>query len=298
MHSVEEVISGLTRFWTRAGCTLLPACEFRIGSGTLHPDVFLRLFDAEPWRAVFLQPVRRPLDGRHGAQAHRQAKHLQIHVVHKPAPDDVLGMFRDSLRGLGLRLRHHDLRYDENVWDLEALALRGLGWQARIDGLGIARISILQRAGGRTLEPVSAEISYGVERLVMVLAELPSADRALWQQDGPHYGSLRLAEERELSRYAFEMADEETIRLGLERRVEEAERCVAAGLPRVAYEGVARCLFDVELLAARGGLAYGARSDWKARLRGVVEAIVVALEGAEAEAVEAEDDVEARRGGP
>lgn len=253
--SLQETLLRLTQFWTGQGCLWLPSCDFEVEAGILHPDSFFRLLGPEPWRAVFLQPVRRPLDGRRREHPYRLQKHLQLQVVLKPPPPDVQSLYLQSLEALGCELAVHDLRFAEWNWQSTALDAWGSGWHVLIDGLGITRLTFLQEAAGETLAPPTAELSYGIERLTMLLAGKPSADDLDWVAGGPVYGDLRRSDEAELSRYVFEVADVGSLRRQLEELLGESDRCLEAGLVRPAYELAVRSLQSVEVLEARGDLA-------------------------------------------
>ena len=273
VHStLQGAILGLTRFWTQRGCLLLPGCDFEVSAGTLHPETFFRLLEADPWRATYVQPVRRPLDGRRRDHPFRFLKHLQLQVVLKPAPRDVRSLYIESLEALGCRLAVHDLRFAEWRWESQVIDGWGSGWRVLIDGLGVTRLTFLQQAAGRELDPVTVELSYGLGRLAMVLGDLPAADDVLWGDEGPTYGDLRRGEESQLSRYVFEIADADTVVRELDAAASEAERCLAAGLARPAYERALGALRGIDLLEARGALSAPDRDRWSAKVRKLVGA--------------------------
>jgi glycyl-tRNA synthetase alpha chain len=252
---------------------LLPPCDFEVPFATLQPDAFFRILGPDPWRAAYLQPVRRPLDGRYGRHPYRLGKHLQMQVVLKPPPADVQGLYLESLEALGLELALHDLRFAEWCWQPRSLGARGAGWHAQLDGLGVTRLTFLDRIAGRDLDPVCVEISYGLERLVMTLQGADSAFDLGWSESGADYGRLRRQDEEELSRYAFEIADAGGLRRRLDALDEEAGRCLEAGLSRPAYELAVRTLKLIDLLDARGDLSVRQRAGQLERVRERVVAI-------------------------
>jgi len=267
---LQDAILQLSRFWASEGCLLLPPCDFEVPAGIMHPDAFFRLLGRKSWRAAYLQPIRRPLDGRHGKHPYRLSKHLQFQVLLKPPPEDVPGLYLRSLGELGFKLSVHDVHFAEWQWESRALGARGLGWHVQLDGLRVTRLSYLQEAAGRALEPVSAEISYGLERLVMALAQTRNAFQLRWAADGPEYGRLRQRDEVELSRYGSEVADVDYLRRGLGELEEEARRCLEADLLRPAYELAIKALQAIELLETRGELSPRERDGWLGRVRELV----------------------------
>ncbi len=273
--SLQDTVLRLQRFWAAQGCLLLPPSDFEVPFATLLPDAFFRILAPEPWRAAYLQPVRRPLDGRYGKHPHRLAKHLQLQVVLKPPPPDVQALYLESLEALGLELALHDLRFAEWRWQPRSLDARGDGWHALLDGLGVTRLTFLERLAGRDLDPICVEISYGLERLAMTLQGAASAFDLGWSEAGADYGRLRRRDEEELSSYAFEVADAEGLGVRLEALEAEAGRCLEAGLARPAYALAVRCLKLIDLLDARGALPARERARL---LEGVARRVVAIAE--------------------
>ena len=265
--SLQDAVLRLQGFWSEQGCLLLPPCDFAVPYATLQPDAFFAILGAEPWRAAFLQPVRRPLDGRFGEHPYRLARHLQLHVSLKPPPADVQALLLDSLAALELDVSVHDLRFEAWVWEARSLGAHGSGWHALLDGLGIARLTFLEQLAGRDLDPVSVEISYGLERLTMLLQGVADVYAVDWSADGAEIGRLRRRDESEQSRYLVEVADAGDLRSRLEALDREAERCLEAGLARPAYEHAIRCRDPIDGLDARGELSPREREAMLARVR-------------------------------
>ncbi|MCP3963458.1 MAG: glycine--tRNA ligase subunit alpha [bacterium] len=280
--SLQDAVLRLQSFWSAQGCLLLPPCDFAVPYATLQPDAFFAILGAAPWRAAYLQPVRRPLDGRFGEHPYRLAKHLQLHVALKPPPADVQSLFLDSLRALDLDLSIHDLRFEEWAWEASSLGARGSGWHALLDGLGVTRLTFLERLAGRDLDPVSVEISYGLERLTMLLQGAADVYSVDWSAGGSEIGRLRRNDERELSRYLSEVADADDLRRRLEALGREAERCLEAGLARPAYELAISCLGPIDGLDARGVLSMRERGALLTRVRDLVVAAAELRSGEEA----------------
>ncbi len=264
--ALQDTVRRLTRYWADEGCLLLPSCDFEVPAGILHPDAFFHLLGAAPWRAAYMQPVRRPLDGRRGEHPYRLGLHLQLQVVLKPPPEDLRGLYLRSLEALGLVLADHDVRFADWRWESKTLAASGSGWRVVIDGLGVTRLTFLERAAGREMAPQAVELCYGVERLSMLLAGVSEAFALRWSAGGPLYGDLRRRGEEELARYVFEVADTDALRHRLAGLAAESRRCLEAGLARPAYELAVQGLQALDVLEARGELDPGRRERWLGRL--------------------------------
>ncbi|PYQ67803.1 MAG: glycine--tRNA ligase subunit alpha, partial [Acidobacteria bacterium] len=206
MQTFQELILKLSEFWAREGCVLQQPLDLEVGAGTMHPDTFLRVLGPEPWRVAYVQPSRRPADGRYGDNPFRLGKHHQFQVILKPSPLDVQRLYVRSLEAIGLDLTQHDLRFEEDNWEAPTLGAWGVGWQVMLDGMEITQFTYFQQAGGLELKPISAEITYGLERLTMFLSLSQSIYEIDWVE-GLKYGQVRKQEEYELSRYYFELAD-------------------------------------------------------------------------------------------
>jgi glycyl-tRNA synthetase alpha chain len=270
--AIQEGIAELTRFWADKGCLVLAPTELEIPAGELHPDVFFRLLDGGTWNAAYLQGVRRPLDSRHGRHPYRLTRHLQFQVVLQGFEGNVRELYLDSLRALGFDLSAHDLRFTEWVWEARSIASWGLGWHVELDGLGVTRLTFMQKLGGRELRPTPIGISYGVERLFMSKARVRSTFELPWVKGGADYGDLRRQSEIEHSHYAVEVAGVDVIKRQIEDLHSEARSALAADLPRVAYELAVRSVYAIDLLDARGVLAGGEREERLHRVGALVTA--------------------------
>ncbi len=271
--SLQGACLRLQRFWTDEGCLLLPGHDQPLVAGILHPRVLLSIFGHQPRSFVYLQPVRRPLDGRHGNQPYRLARHLQLVTLLRPAPDDLLRRFLASLRSLGITLEHHDVRFTEGRWSLPGVAGWGLGWNVNLDGVGVARVTVIQSIAGHRPEPLAAEIAYGVERLLTCVTGARSAYDIAWAPGGPRYGELRHAEEQALSRHAFEVSDPARLRARLALDEADAEASLAAGLPSSACTAATRGLYLLDLLAARRELGAAERAQAESRIAAIVSSV-------------------------
>ena len=217
----QELILNLEKFWSDRDCVLAQPYDVEVGAGTMHPETFLRVLGPEPYRVAYVQPSRRPTDGRYGENPNRLYKHTQFQVILKPIPDDVQNIYLESLAALGIHLRQHDIRFEEDNWEAPTLGAWGVGWQVLLDGLEITQFTYFQQCGGLDLDPPSVELTYGLERIAAFLQEVPSVFDLRWSR-GFTYGQVRLAEERQFSSYSFEEADAESARRLFEMLEREA----------------------------------------------------------------------------
>jgi glycyl-tRNA synthetase alpha chain len=266
MQTFQELILKLSEFWAREGCVLQQPLDLEVGAGTMHPDTFLRVLGPEPWRVAYVQPSRRPADGRYGDNPFRLGKHHQFQVILKPSPLDVQRLYIRSLEAIGLDLTRHDLRFEEDNWEAPTLGAWGVGWQVMLDGMEITQFTYFQQAGGLELKPISAEITYGLERLTMFLSLSQSIYEIDWVE-GLAYGQVRKQEEYELSRYYFELADVAFLQSQFNGLEKEAQRCLEAGLVLPAYENALKCSHAFNVLDARGAVSVTERVGLMKRVR-------------------------------
>ncbi|MHB8653584.1 MAG: glycine--tRNA ligase subunit alpha [Terriglobia bacterium] len=219
----QDVIIALSQFWARQGCVLALPYDLEVGAGTMCPETFLRVLGPEPYRVAYPQPSRRPADGRYGENPNRLLKHTQMQVVLKPPPADIQDIYLQSLGELGINLREHDIRFEEDNWEAPTLGAWGVGWQVMLDGLEITQFTYFQQCGGLDLEPISVELTYGLERIAAFLQNVQDVYEVRWN-NSLTYGDLRRAEELELSVYDFEMADAENCRKVFDLHEAEALR--------------------------------------------------------------------------
>ncbi|HEV8354565.1 MAG TPA: glycine--tRNA ligase subunit alpha [bacterium] len=262
----QEVIFALERYWAGRGCIIEQAYDVEVGAGTMHPATFFRALGPEPWRVAYVQPTRRPVDGRYGENPNRLGKYYQFQVLLKPSPDDVQELYLASLRELGIDPRQHDIRFLEDDWEAPTLGASGLGWQVYLDGQEITQFTYFQQVGGIDVRPVSAEITYGPERITMYLQQTPNVYDMEWAP-GITYGEIRRQEEVELSRFSFEQADVATLRNWFATSETEAARLLTVGLTIPAYEYALKCSHILNLLEARGAIGVGERTQLMGRCR-------------------------------
>jgi glycyl-tRNA synthetase alpha chain len=228
---LEKKISGLTfqdlilklmHFWGNQGCILQQPYDTEVGAGTMHPETFLRVLGPIPYRIAYVQPSRRPADGRYGENPNRLYKHFQYQVILKPAPPNIQDMYLRSLEAIGIRLSEHDVRFEEDNWESPTLGAWGIGWQILLDGQEITQFTYFQQSGGLDLDPISVEITYGLERICAFLQNVESVYEIQWTADKT-YGDIRLAEEQQLSEYSFDRSDAAALRAEFEIHEKEAK---------------------------------------------------------------------------
>ena len=219
----QDMIPRLSEFWVGQGCVVALPYDLEVGAGTMCPETFFRVLGPQPWRVAYVQPSRRPADGRYGENPNRLLKHTQMQVILKPPPANIQDVYLESLGALGIDIRHHDIRFEEDNWEAPTLGAWGMGWQVMLDGLEITQFTYFQQSGGVDLEPISVELTYGLERIAAFLQNVEDVYQVCWN-DTVSYGDMRRQEELELSVYDFEAADPETCRKLLDLYEGEASR--------------------------------------------------------------------------
>jgi glycyl-tRNA synthetase alpha chain len=262
----QDVILALERFWSQHGCVIEQPYDLEVGAGTMHPATYLRALGPEPWRVAFVQPSRRPVDGRYGENPNRLFKHYQYQVMLKPSPDDVQDLYLTSLKKLGIDPREHDIRFLEDNWESPTLGASGLGWQVFLDGNEITQFTYFQQVGGFDVKPVSAEITYGLERISMYLQRKANVFEIDWAP-GVTYGEIRHQDEAEQSTYGFDAADVPTLRSFFDASEAEAKRLLERDLVLPAYDYVLKCSHVFNLLDARGATGVAERTSLMGRCR-------------------------------
>ena len=240
----QELVLRLQTFWAEHGCVLQQPYDVEVGAGTMAPETFLRVLGPKPYRVGYVQPSRRPADGRYGENPNRLFKHMQYQVILKPPPENVQELYLDSLTALGIDLRKHDIKFEEDNWESPTLGAWGIGWQVMLDGLEITQFTYFQQCGGLDLDPISAELTYGLERIAAFLQDVDSIYDITWVV-GPDgrpvkYGEIRLQDELQFSVYNFERADVEKAWKHLESvRIASARRC-STNMPLATAKAAAR----------------------------------------------------------
>ena len=267
--ALQDLIMNLNAYWANQGCYLAQTYDVEVGAGTMTPDTFLRVLDKRPWRVGYVQPSRRPTDGRYGKNPHRVQKHFQYQVLIKPSPDDIQQIYMNSLEILGIRIHEHDFRFDEDNWESPTIGAWGVGWQVLLDGLEITQFTYFQQAGGIDLFPVPVEITYGLERLEMFLEEKDDIYDLMWSKN-VSYADLRLREEEEFSEYNFNQAEIDTLRKNFSSFLKEAQKLVDSDLLLPAYDLCLKCSHFFNLLDARGAISVTERVKMISQIRSIV----------------------------
>jgi glycyl-tRNA synthetase alpha chain len=270
--SLQNLILNLHKFWAGQGCYLAPTYDVEVGAGTMTPDTFFRVLGPRPWRTAYVQPARRPTDGRYGENPNRVQKHHQYQVIIKPSPADIQNVYIESLRACGIDLRDHDLRFDEDDWESPTIGAWGVGWQVMLDGLEISQFTYFQQAGGLEVSPIPAEITYGLERLEMFIEGKDDIYDLQWSDDVT-YRDLRLAEEQQFSDYNFNRASIKGLREQFGLAEKEAQQLIEKRLPLPAYDQCLKCSHYFNLLDARGAISVTERVKMIAQIRTLVNQV-------------------------
>lgn len=262
----QELILTLNRYWAEKGCIIAQPYDIEKGAGTMNPATFLRVLGPEPWNVGYVEPSRRPTDGRYGENPNRLQHYYQYQVIMKPSPDDIIELYLDSLRAIGIDPVKHDIRFVEDNWESPTLGAWGLGWEVWLDGMEITQFTYFQQCGGFDLKPVSVEITYGLERLALYLQGRDSVFDITWV-NGITYGDVHHRGEVEHSHYNFEDADVDMLLDLFDAYEKEAQRIAAKGLVLPAYDYVLKCSHTFNLLDARGAISVTERTGYIARVR-------------------------------
>lgn len=266
MQTFQEVIHRLLGYWMDYGCVIQQPYDVEVGAGTMHPETFFRVLGPQPYRVAYVQPSRRPADGRYAENPHRFYRHYQLQVILKPAPDDIQDVYLESLRALGIALEKHDLRFEEDDWESPTLGAWGIGWQVLLDGLEITQFTYFQQAGGQDLMPVSGEITYGLERIAAFLSGVDNVFDLRWNQELT-YGDVKRREEYEFSKYNFEIADPQMLFQLFNLYEKEGLRCLESDCLLPAYDCCLKCSHTFNLLDSRGAISVTERVGLIARVR-------------------------------
>jgi glycyl-tRNA synthetase alpha chain len=275
MDSYQQILFKLKKYWADRGCIIQEPYDVEVGAGTMCPETFLRVLGPKPYKVAYVQPSRRPADGRYGANPNRLYKHSQLQVILKPSPDDIIDQYLQSLDAIGIDLRKHDIKFEEDNWESPTLGAWGIGWQVMLDGLEITQFTYFQQCGGIDLDVVPAELTYGLERLTAFLQGRDSVYEIDWAP-GFSYGDVRFVEELQFSVYNFEMADiaalwklfdihEKECRRLLDAYPDYAEKRRFPVL--AAYDQVLKCSHLFNLLDSRGAISVTERVGVIARVR-------------------------------
>jgi glycyl-tRNA synthetase alpha chain len=278
LDSFQETVFKLKRYWADRGAIIQEPYDIEVGAGTMCPETFLRVLGPKPYRVAYVQPSRRPADGRYGENPNRLYKHQQLQVILKPSPDDVIDLYLGSIEAIGIDLKKHDIKFEEDNWEAPTLGAWGIGWQVMLDGLEISQFTYFQQCGGFDLELVPAELTYGLERISAFLQGVDSVYDIDWAP-GVKYSSVRFADELQSSVYNFEMADVDRLRRLFDEYEAECKRLLGlydekspekSRFPVIpAYEQVLKCSHLFNLLDARGAISVTERVGVIKRVRDI-----------------------------
>ena len=282
----QDLLLKLEAYWTHRDCILQQPYDIEVGAGTMHPETFLRVLGPEPYRVVYAQPSRRPADGRYGENPNRLYKHTQLQVILKPSPADIQDLYLASLAAVGINLKEHDVRFEEDNWESPTLGAWGIGWQVLLDGLEITQFTYFQQCGGVDLDPISVELTYGLDRIAAYLQGVDNVFDVRWS-DTMKYSQVRLAEEQQFSAYSFDHADARSTRAQFDLAEAESARLLAdyASLKGPskrrfpvlqAYDLCLKCSHFFNVLDARGAISVTERAGMIARVRKLATQVAAA----------------------
>ena len=272
MLTFQQILLRLQNYWDAQGCALLQPYDMEVGAGTSHTATFLRALGPEPWKAAYVQPSRRPKDGRYGQNPNRLQHYYQYQVVMKPAPIDILDRYLGSLEALGFDLKHNDIRFVEDDWENPTLGAWGLGWEVWLNGMEVTQFTYFQQVGGINCKPITGEITYGLERLAMYLQGVDNVYDLRWT-DELSYGDVYLQNEKEQSAYNFEHSDVEYLFMAFAAHEKQAQHLMTQSLALPAYEQVLKAAHTFNLLDARGSISVTERAAYIGRIRQLARSV-------------------------
>ena len=270
--SFQGLIATLQDYWAAQGCVVLQPLDMEVGAGTFHPATTLRALGPDPWKAVYVQPCRRPSDGRYGDNPNRLQHYYQLQVVLKPSPPDMQECYLGSLKALGIDPLVHDIRFVEDDWESPTLGAWGLGWEVWCDGMEVTQYTYFQQVGGLDCRPVTGEITYGMERLAMYVQGVDDVYALRWNREGVTYGDVFHENERQQSAYNFDLVDPDKLMRRFNDSEEECRSLLTAGLVQPAYEQCIRASHTFNQLDARGAIGVAVRADYILRVRAMAAA--------------------------
>ena len=273
---IQNMILTLQRYWGKQGCMLMQAYDTEKGAGTMSPYTFLRAIGPEPWNAAYVEPSRRPADGRYGNNPNRLYQHHQFQVVMKPSPANIQALYLGSLRELGIKPLEHDIRFVEDNWENPSMGCAGVGWEVWLDGMEITQFTYFQVVGGLNVKPVTAEITYGIERLASYIQNVNSVFDLEWG-DGVKYGDIFKEPEYEQSKYSFETSNQNMLLQLFNLYEQEAKQQIKNGLVHPAYDYILKCSHTFNLLDARDAVSVTERAGYLARIRNMARAVARAF---------------------
>ena len=270
--ALQDIILTLQQFWAKQGCMLMQSYDTEKGAGTMSPYTFLRAIGPEPWNVAYVEPSRRPADGRYGDNPNRLYQHHQFQVLMKLSPSNIQELYLDSLRALGIEPKEHDIRFVEDNWENPSMGCAGVGWEVWLDGMEITQFTYFQQVGGLEVKPVAAEVTYGLERLSSYIQDVDSVYDLEWA-DGVKYGDIFKEPEYEHSKYSFEESNQEMLLNLFDTFETEAKKQLANGLVHPAYDYILKCSHTFNLLDARGAVSVTERAGYLSRIRNMAKSV-------------------------
>ena len=269
----QDAIFNLQNYWSNHGCLILQPYDLEVGAGTFHPATTLRSLGPEKWRAAYVQPSRRPSDGRYGENPNRLQHYYQFQVLIKPSPENIKKLFLDSLSSLGIDKSVHDIRFIEDDWESPTLGAAGLGWEVWCDGMEITQFTYFQQMAGVQCSPVSVELTYGLERICMFVQEKSNVFDILWNKDGTLYKDIYKENEKQFSKYNFELANIDFLFNTFESLEKEAKNLLFNRLPLPAYDHSLKASHVFNILDSRGAISTAQRAGYISRIRDLVKEV-------------------------
>ena len=271
--SFQDTIFNLQKYWSKKGCVILQPYDLEVGAGTFHPATTLRSLGPKPWKTAYVQPSRRPTDGRYGDNPNRLQHYYQFQVLIKPSPKEIKKMYLNSLSSIGINHEEHDIRFVEDDWESPTLGAAGLGWEVWCDGMEVTQFTYFQQMAGVECKPVSVEITYGLERLCMFIQNKKSVFDLIWNDDGITYKDVFHQSEKEFSAYNFEYANTDNLFKIFEMLEEETKLLVEKKISLPAYDQCLKCSHVFNILDARGVISVAQRAEYIARIRELTKSI-------------------------
>ena len=271
--SFQNTIFNLQKYWSKIGCIILQPYDLEVGAGTFHPATTLRSLGPKPWKAAYVQPSRRPSDGRYAENPNRLQHYYQFQTIIKPSPDNIKKLFLRSLPVVGIDYNKHDIRFIEDDWESPTLGAAGLGWEVWCDGMEITQFTYFQQMAGIQCNPISVEITYGLERICMFTQQKKNVFDLIWNDEGITYKEIFYKSEKEFSKYNFELANTKSLLTKFEIFEEEAENLTANNLALPAYDQCLKASHVFNILDARGAISIAQRSEYISKIRDMVRSV-------------------------
>ena len=269
----QNTIFKLQTYWSKQGCIILQPYDIEVGAGTFHPATTLKSLGPDPWKAAYVQPSRRPTDGRYGENPNRLQHYYQFQVIIKPSPDEIKKFFLNSLDAIGIYNNNHDIRFIEDDWESPTLGASGLGWEVWCDGMEIAQFTYFQQMAGLQCNPISAEITYGLERICMFIQKKKNVFDLIWNDEGVTYKDIFYRSEKQFSKYNFEIADTKNLFTTFKLLEDEAKNLLLNGLPLPAYDQSLKASHVFNILDSRGAISIAQRADYISKIRELVKSV-------------------------